>query len=83
MDKSLKRVLSGKVIRNKLTLHTRDTTYLAGLLFKKNCSKAQLLLKNKKTFLKKPDRRRKKHKSIVIDSQSALQVSKLLLFLIK
>ena len=45
MDKSLKRVLSGKVIRNKLTLHTRDTTYLAGLLLKKNCSKAQLLLK--------------------------------------
>ena len=39
MDKSLKRVLSGKVIRNKLTLHTRDTTYLAGLLFKKTAAK--------------------------------------------
>ena len=35
MDKSLKRVLSGKVIRNKLTLHTRDTTYLAGFYSKK------------------------------------------------
>ena len=45
MDKSLKRVLSGKVIRNKLTLHTRDTIYLAGFYSKKNCSKAQLLLK--------------------------------------
>ena len=80
MDKSLKRVLSGKVIRNKLTLHTRDTTYLAGFLLKKNCSRAQLLLKKWNFFKETRQKKEKKYKSIVIDSQSA---SKLLLFLIK
>ena len=48
MDKSLKRVLSGKVIRNKLTLHTRDTTYLAGLLFKKKLQQSSTFIKEKK-----------------------------------
>ena len=45
MDKSLKRVLSGKVIRNKLTLHTRDNTYLAGFLFKKKLQQSSTFVK--------------------------------------